>query len=134
MTGEFFDSMKPIDQTFRFTWDFFLVWALFVVPTFLLYRNWKADDSTFSLCATVVLLSLFFTFFIYGPVLLVRQIIRSGSRGWFVIRVALTIVLTIAILFFSFNILGHGKEIPSLWIFITSGIAGAYLHWRIDKC
>jgi hypothetical protein len=125
--------MKPIDQPFRFTWDFCVVWALLVLPTFLLYRQWKTDDAAWARYATVALLSLFATFSIYGPVLLVRQIIRSGSRGWFVVRVALTIVLAIAIFFFSFKILGHGRDIPFLWIFITSGVAGAYLHWRIDK-
>ena len=110
------------------------MWALLVMPTFLLYRHWKKDDSTWTLCATVALLSFFSTFVIYGPVILVRQIIRSGSRGWFVARVALTIILATTIFFFSFNILGHGKEVPFVWIFIISGLASFYLNWKIYKC
>ncbi|MGH7950830.1 MAG: hypothetical protein ACREFE_02770 [Limisphaerales bacterium] len=125
--------MKPIDQPFRFTCDFCVVWLILSVPIYFLAQRLDTLHTTWSHWILTVLLSLLATFVFYGPVLLVRQIVRSGSRGWFVVRVALTIVLAVAIFFFSFNILGHGKDIPFLWIFITSGLAGAYLHWRIDK-
>src|SRR6266704_7215082 len=84
--------MQPIDRPFRFTWDFVVVWALLVVPAFLLTR--RSDlGSWYAYCGILILLSLFATFALYGPVLLARQVIRSGSRGWFVARVLLSILL-----------------------------------------
>jgi hypothetical protein len=124
--------MQPIDRPFRFTLDFCIVWLVLAVPTFFLARKWDILQAAWSCCILTVLLSLFATFFIYGPMLLVRQIIRSGSRGWFVARVALTIVLAAALFFLSLNILGHGKHISPMWPVIVAGVAGAYLHWRTD--
>jgi hypothetical protein len=77
--------------------------------------------------------SLFATFLIYGPVLLVRQIIRSGSRGWFVARVLLSILLVTVLFFVGLYISGHGKDVSSLWGFIAAGAATFYLHWRTDE-
>lgn len=125
--------MEPIDRPFHFTWDFCIVWLMLAVPGFFLARRWDTLHALWSSCILTVLLSLFATFFIYGPVLLMRQIIRSGSRGWFVVRVAITIVLSVALFFFAFSIFGHGKDIPPLMIFITSGVATFYLHWRTDE-
>ena len=125
--------MEPIDKPFRFTFDFCVVWLMLAVPAFFLARKWDTLHAVWSCCILTLLLSLLATFCIYGPVLLVRQIIRSGSRGWFVIRVAITIVLAIALLFFGFSIIGHGRDIPGPLIFIVSGVAIFYLHWRTDE-
>ena len=125
--------MQPIDRPFRFSLDFYIVWLVLAVPTFFLARRWDTLHAVWSSCILTVLLSLFATFFIYGPVLLVRQIIHSGSRGWFVVRVAITIVLSVALFFFAFSISGHGRDIPLPLVFIASGVATFYLHWRTDE-
>jgi hypothetical protein len=124
--------MQPIDRPFRFSLDFCIVWLVLAVPAFFLARKWDTLHAAWSCCILTVLLSLLATFYIYGPVLLVRQIIRSGSRGWFVARVAITIVLASALFFFSLHIFGHGRDISPVWPFIVAGVAGAYLHWRTD--
>src|SRR2546430_2280153 len=84
-------AMQPVDRPFRFTRDFCVVWALLVVPTFFLTRQhdfglWCSN------IAVLIVAPLFATFVLYGPVLFVRQVIRSGSRGWFVARVFLSIM------------------------------------------
>src|SRR6266480_4000089 len=90
-------AMQPVDRPFRFTRDFCVVWALLVVPTFFLTR--QHDFGTwYSNIAVLIVAPLFATFVLYGPVLFVRQVIRSGSRGWFVARVFLSIVLAAALL------------------------------------
>jgi hypothetical protein len=125
--------MKPIDRPFRFTLDFCLVWLTLAVPIYFLTRVWDTLHTAWSHCILLVLVSFFATFFVYGPVLLVRQIISSGSRGWFVARVFVTIVLVIALFFSVLTFLGHGKDISSLWAFVVAGVAGAYLHWRANE-
>jgi hypothetical protein len=122
--------MEPIDQPFRPRADFFVVWVILAVPTFLLTRGMKTDQGWFSYGAILILLSLFATIILYGPVLLARQIIRSGSRGWFVARVfvstLLAAVLFAAILYFT----GHGEHAAS-YSFAVSFIASAYFHWKL---
>lgn len=125
--------MEPIDRPFRFTWDFCIVWLALAVPTFFLARQWDTLDAMWSRCIITVLLSLLATFYIYGPVLLMRQIIPSGSRGWFVARVAVTIILASALFLFSLHIFGHGQRISPVWPIVISAAASLYLHWRIDK-
>jgi hypothetical protein len=121
--------MQPIDRPFRFTLDFCVVWALLAVPAFFMIRT--ADIGPWiSKVAALIVLSLFATFVIYGPVLLARVIIRSGSHGWFVARVLVSILLAVgvyaAILFFT----GHADTVP--WrTGVLSCIAIAYLHWRL---
>jgi hypothetical protein len=125
--------MQPIDRPFRFTMDFCIVWLALAVPTFFLALRWDTLHTAWSCSILTVLFSLLATFFIYGPVFLARQIIRSGSRGWFVARVFVTIVLVIALFFSVLTFLGHGRDVPSLWAFVVAGVAGAYLHWRTTK-
>jgi hypothetical protein len=124
--------MEPIDRPFRFTWDFCIVWALLLVPVLFLSRQWDLGP-WYSYCAFIIVAPLIATFFIYGPVLLVCQIFRSGSRGWLVARVFVSIVLSIALFFGVLTFLGHGKDISSVWAFVVAGVASAYLHWRTNK-
>jgi hypothetical protein len=91
--------MQPIDRPFRPTLDFCVAWALLAVATFAITRQMLSDQSWYSYCAILILLSLFATIILYGPVLLARQIIRSGSRGWFVFRVFLSIVFAAVLIF-----------------------------------
>ena len=121
--------MQPIDRPFRFTLDFAVVWVLLAFPAFFLIRS--ADIGPwYSKAAMLLLLPLFAAFVIYGPVLLARQIIRSGTRGWFVLRVLLSILvggtLFAAIMLFT----GHGEH-AAYWTGTASLIATAYLHWRL---
>jgi hypothetical protein len=106
------------------------VWALLAVPTFFLIR--RADIGPwFSQAAALILLPLFGTFVLYGPVLLARQIVGSGSRGRFVARVFVSILgvaaLCVAIMFFT----GHGEH-PPWWCGAASGVAILYLQWRLE--
>ena len=90
--------MSEIDKPFRFTWDFCLVWAFLAVPIWFVIRH--TDFATwYSHGALIVVGSLLATFILYGPVLLLRQIIRSGSRGWFVLRVFLSVIIVTSLLF-----------------------------------
>jgi hypothetical protein len=126
--------MEPIDRPFRFTWDFCVVWALLTIPAFLLYREWKTDDATWARCASVILLSLFMTFVFYGPILLVRQILRSGSRGWAVARALISAVF-IAALFSSglYYFKVYSGTVALVWTPIITLIVSFYFHWRIDE-
>lgn len=91
--------MKPIDQPFRFSRDFCIAWALLISPAlYLVCSGAWSFGPWYSQVAFVILVPFIATFFVYGPVLLARQIIRSGSRGWFVFRVFFSIVLVAALL------------------------------------
>ena len=125
--------MQPIDKPFRFTWDFCVVWLTLAVPVFFLARIWDTLRAIWSSCILTLLLSLFATFLIYGPVLLMRQIIRSGSRGWFVVRTAISIVLVTALFLVAFSVFGRGRDIPSSVVVIVSAAATFYLHLRTDQ-
>jgi hypothetical protein len=124
--------MDPIDKPFRFSWDFCLVWALLTLGIFSLAWRWDMGP-WYSHCAFIIVVPFIATFFIYGPVLLVRQIIRSGSRGWFVARVFLSILLVLILFFIGLSISGHGKDVSGLWGAIAAGVATSYLHWRTEQ-
>ena len=111
--------------------DFGVVWALLAVPTFFLIR--PADIGPwYSETAALILLPLFATFVLYGPVLLARQIICSGSHGWFVARVLLSIVMFALLLFGGLFLSGKYTETGArLLAFVFSAFATAYLHWRL---
>jgi hypothetical protein len=107
------------------------VWALFGLGTLWLTRGMQRDEGWFAYPAIVILVSLFSTIILYGPVLLARQIIRSGSRGWFVLRVLIStflgLALFCAILFFT----GHGNNSSEMWSGLAIAGAMTYLHWRL---
>jgi len=122
--------VQPIDKPFRPTWDFCVVWILLAVAVHLMLRHEMSEEMWYSYPAMVIIGSLFATFLVYGPVLLARQIIRSGSRGWFVARVFISIVsaaaLFAAILYFT----GHAQHSP--WVpFAMASLASTYLQWRL---
>jgi hypothetical protein len=121
--------MQPIDRPFRFTVDFAVVWVVLAVPGYLLISRTDIGP-WYSQAAALVLLPLFAAFVLYGPVLLARQIIRSGARGWFVLRVLVSVVLMAvflaAVLFFT----GHGEH-AAYWTGTASFVATVYLHWRL---
>jgi hypothetical protein len=124
--------MEPIDKPFRFTWDFCVVWALLAVAIFFLARQWDLGP-WYSRCAFLIVVPFIATFFIYGPVLLVRQIIRAGSYGWFVAQVFITTVLVIALFFACLYVFGQRNDISSLWGGVAAFLAVTYLHHRLRQ-
>ena len=127
------EHMQPIDRPFRFTLDFCVVWALLAIPTFFLVRG--ADVGPwYSRIAALVLLPLFASFVLYGPVLLARQIIRSGSHGRFVARVLLSILIFAVLVFGGLWLSGTYTETRArILAFGVSAFATAYLHWRLRR-
>jgi hypothetical protein len=124
--------MQPIDKPFRPTWDFFVVWALLTVTILFLSWRWGIGP-WYSYVAFMIVAPFIATFFVYGPVLLARQVIRSGSRGWFVARVFLSTLFVLTLFFISLYVFGHGKDISGLWGGIAACVATVYLQWRIDQ-
>jgi hypothetical protein len=125
--------MSEIDKPFRFTWDFCLIWATLAVAIWFLSRH--MDLATwYSYGAFIIVASLFSTFSIYGPVLLTRQVIRSGSRGSFVLRVFISTVLVLCLLFTVWFISGFWTEMRGhLAGCVLAASATLYLYWRIDN-
>ncbi len=123
--------MQPIDRPFRFTLDFCVVWALLAVPTFFLVHG--ADIGPwYSETAALVVVSLFASFVLYGPVLLARQVIRSGSHGWFVARVLLSILIFVVLVLGGLWLSGAYTEAKARYLaFGLSAFATVYLHWRL---
>jgi len=123
--------MQPIDRPFRFTLDFVVVWLLLAVPAFFLIHSTDIGP-WFSQVAALILLPLFATFILYGPVLVARQIFRSGSRGWFVARVLLSILLFAVLLFGGLWLLEYYTEARARILALAfSSFATTYLHWRL---
>jgi len=126
-------AMQPVDRPFRFTRDFCVVWALLVVPTFFLTRQ-HDFGLWYSNIAVLIVAPLFATFVLYGPVLFVRQVIRSGSRGWFVARVFLSIVLAAALLLGGLRLSGSYTETKGqIFALVFTAAATVYLSWRLQK-
>jgi hypothetical protein len=125
--------MKPIDRPFRFTWDFCAVWALLVAPVFVLAHR-SNFGPWYSLCAIAIVGPLIAAFFIYGPVLLMRQVIHSGSRGWFILRTFLSIVLAATLLFGALYFSGTYTESRArVLAFVFTAAATGYLSWRTES-
>jgi hypothetical protein len=80
-----------------------------------------------------LLVSLFATFLIYGPVLLVRQVIRSGSPGWFVGRVLLSLLLFLLVAGGIFYFTGYTPERGHVFAAIAAFSSMAFLHWRLER-
>jgi ABC-type multidrug transport system permease subunit len=121
--------MQPIDRPFRFTPDFCVVWALLALPAFFLIRGSDSGPG-YSQAAAVILLSLFATILVYGPVLLARQIVHSGRRGWFVLRVLLSILFAV---FLFAGVLIITGQVEHIWSGIVAFVAIVYLHWRLRQ-
>ncbi len=103
--------MEPIDRPFRFTLDFVVAWALLALPAAILVMTGRWDFGPwYSEVAFMVIGPLTATFFIYGPVLLIRQVSRSGPRGWFVFRVFVTGALAAGILLAGLYFSGYYTE------------------------
>jgi hypothetical protein len=125
--------MQPIDRPFRFSWDFCVVWALLAVPTFFFTR--RVDIGPwYSHYGCIILISLFATFVLYGPVLLSRQIVRSGSHGGVVLRVLISILLVAVLLFMGLMVSGfYSRGNARILAFFFVVMAIVYLHWRTDE-
>jgi hypothetical protein len=132
--GRSYVRMQPIDQRFRFTLDICIVWVLLVIPTFILTHNIDIGP-WYSYVAILIVVPLFGTFVLFGPVLLIRQVIRSGSRGRFVARIFLSILLVAILLFGGLFLSGlYTERRARILAFIFIAIATAYLgRERVDK-
>jgi hypothetical protein len=121
-----------IDRPFRFTWDFCLVWLLFfVVALYALPASKGARPYEHPLAS--LLISLFATFLIYGPVLLARQIVRSGSRGWFVGRAFASVLFLLLIAAGIFHFMPYTPVRGHVFAFVAAIGATVYLQWRLDS-
>jgi hypothetical protein len=122
--------MQPIDRPFRFTWDFCIVWAMFALGMPFV-TNVSSIGPWYGQVAAMILGPLFATFLIYGPVLLVGQIFKSGRYGFLIAKVLLTLfisaVLVLGLLWYS----GYFNETRAGWIaFALSVLATTFLEWR----
>jgi hypothetical protein len=126
--------MLPIDQPFRPKKDFFVAWSLIAIVGVAYARPWTFDLPWFSKVACALVVPFTLTFFIYGPILFMRQVVRSGSRGWFVFRTFISVCLSIA-LFLGVLYLVEGRLSLSGSPLggILSFFAILYLHLRIGK-
>ena len=125
--------IDPIDRPFRFSWDFCVVWALLATPTFLLTRH-MGFGPWYSYVGLLILLSLFSAFVLYGPVLLARQVFRSGSRGRLVARALLAILLVAVLLFGGLYFSGlytesRARVMASFFIIAAT----LFLSWRTER-
>jgi hypothetical protein len=125
-------AMREIDRPFRFTWDFCLVWALFFgIALYFLPPSKGAHAYEHPLAALLV--SVFATFLVYGPLLLVRQIFASGSRGWFVARAFVSVLLVILLGAGVFYFVPYTPSRGDLFVFVAAIASTLYLQWRLDS-
>jgi membrane associated rhomboid family serine protease len=59
---------------------------------------------------------------------------RSGSRGWFVLQVFISIILVLCLFFTVWFVSGYWTETSGhLAGFLLAAAATVYLHWRIGN-
>src|SRR5438093_684691 len=100
--------MMEIDKPFRISGRFAMVWACLAGAVGLLVFR-RNHGAAYEKVIITVLGSLYVTFCLYGPILLARQIIKSGGRGVFVLQVLLTIFLGVALVFGALVLTNHGN-------------------------
>ena len=126
--------MSEIDQPFRPRKDFFVAWFVIAVGAVAYSRPWTFDLPWFSKVAFVLIVPLALTFFIYGPIMLMRQIASSGTRGWFVLRVFLSITVGIAsILGVAYLIGGESAISGHPWGVILGILAVVLLNLAVGR-
>lgn len=126
--------MRPIDQEFRPRKDFFVAWFLIAVVAVIIGRPWSFDLPWFSKVAWILVVPFILTFFIYGPALLARQIIHSGTRGWFVFRTALAVIVGAALILGTLHLAGlQGSPFGQMVKVGVSAIAIIVLDVRIGR-
>ena len=126
------ESPPEIDRPFRFSWDFCFVWLVFFgVAWYGIPRSKGAYSYEHPLKS--LLFSLVATFLVYGPVLLARQIVRSGSRGRFVGRVLASILFFIVLAGSVFYFIPYTDARGHLFAFAVAFGATLYLHWRLGS-
>lgn len=125
--------MQEIDRPFRFTWEFVGIWTLLAIPATWLVASAKIRP-WYSAIALAILVALFSTFVIYGPVLLWRQVIHSGTRGRLALRTLLSLICVGTVLFVGLLLSGFYTEGRAQILgFLFSGLATAYLNWKMEK-
>lgn len=109
------------------------MWALVLVATLYLLPQRKGQNA-FEHYGLALIVALFATFLLYGPVLLVRQILASGSRGWFVARLFVSVVVTAAILLAGLYLFGgYTASTAQLFAFVFTAAATVYLQSRLGR-
>ena len=84
--------MTEIDKPFKITPKFAVLWGcLGVVVGFLIFCYY--DGAVYEQVLLTIIVALFATFCLYGPIVLARQVGASGERGWFVLWIAVCVVL-----------------------------------------
>jgi hypothetical protein len=85
--------MTEIDEQFKPKRDFFVAWILIAIALLCYARPWTFALPWFSKAAFILVVPFILTFFIYGPILFLKQVVRSGARGWFVFRTFISVML-----------------------------------------
>ena len=124
--------MQPIDQPFRFGRGFCAVWGLLGFALFFLTRQQPFLGPWYSYVALLILASMLATFVLYGPVLFVHQIVRSGTRGREVARVFASVVCVAVSLFGGLLFSGfYSESRAEALAFVFSGASIVYLGLRL---
>jgi hypothetical protein len=110
--------MMEIDKPFRISRRFAIVWACLGVSVgVLVFRRYHG--MLYEKLIVTLLGSLYATFCLYGPILLARQVIRSGGRGWFVLQVLFTIIVGLVLIFGVIALANHGRVPLEAVVLIT---------------
>lgn len=126
--------MNPIDQEFRPKRDFFVAWFLIAIAAVIIGRPWSFDLPWFSKVAWILAVPFILTFFIYGPVLLVREFIHSGTRGWLVFKTFLAVILGAGLILGVLHLAGlQGSAFGQMVKAGVTAIAIIVLDARIER-
>ena len=120
--------MTEIDKPFRVTWSFAFIWAGLAAAVgglvFRRHEGWWIEK-----LALTLLGSLYAAFCLYGPIVLARQVKRSGGRGWHVLRVLLLIVIGFTFLVGGLEIVGCHAASGELAFVLTFFVFANLNEW-----
>ena len=126
--------MEEIDMPFRPCKDFVVVWALIAAVLVAITQPWNFGLPWYSEVAFAALIPFLATFVLYGPVLLLRQVRRSETRGRLVLTAFIETVSILAIMLVVCRLIifRDGELSPIIVILLSIG-AILYLNIRIKK-
>jgi hypothetical protein len=120
--------MTEIDKPFHVSRSFAIVWGCLAASVgVLVFRHYHG--MFYEKLIVTTLGSLYATFCLYGPILLARQVVRSGGRGRFVLQILLATLVGLALVIGGIALCNHGSVSYEATFLVTVFVFANLNEW-----